>query len=295
MFCSRPGAPTDPRPAGSPAPPETAAPKPAPARHACHRGLPHHHDSTIDTRRKKHLAPHVARIHPKNQPVETSKSCSNPVYGDRMRTPPRRHPRHQHPHPKAATTAGTLFLILATLSGCSATPAPTPSDTTTPVTEATAAPTETPPVFASNEEALAAATAAYAEYEALSDSITAEGGTRGDRIASAASSAYLPKLLDGFEGFAKKGLVSRGASTYDTPSLIRSSIEPHGGVVIELYLCSDISAVRLFDAAGVDVTPTQRTDRIPLQVGFISSAAEPSLLLVDKEDVWSGKNFCQLS
>ncbi|TFD61017.1 hypothetical protein E3T39_07915 [Cryobacterium suzukii] len=173
-----------------------------------------------------------------------------------------------------------------------ATPAPAPADTSAP--SDAAAPTEVPPVFASDEDALAAATAAYAAYEALSDSITAEGGTGGDRIASAASTTYLPDLLNGFDGFSKKGLLSRGASTYDSARLIRSSVETHGGVSIELYLCSDISAVRLFNLAGVDVTPPQRTNRIPLQVGFISSAAEPSLLLLDKEDVWSGKNFCQL-
>ena len=47
--------------------------------------------------------------------------------------------------------------------------APVPHDTAGPVTE-TAGPTETPPVFASNDEALAAAEAVYTKYLALGDS-----------------------------------------------------------------------------------------------------------------------------
>ena len=196
-----------------------------------------------------------------------------------MRTSSRHRPVH-----------AVVFLLLAVtaLSGCMAAPAPASS----PRPSAAAAPTATPPVFASDDEALAAAEAAYAAYEALSDSITAQGGSDADRIALVASADYLPKLLTGFEGFSKTGLVSRGATTYDTASLIRNSLEPHGGVSIELYLCSDISSVRLFDMSGMDATPNERTNRIPLQVGFTSSAADPSVLLIDKEDVWSGRNFC---
>ena len=202
-----------------------------------------------------------------------------------MRNPSRRRPLH------AVVPSAVLLVSIGLLSGCMATPAPTDSSTPSAAAESTA----TPPVFASDEEALAAAEAAYTAYEALSDSITAQGGNDGDRIAVVASAAYLPKLLTGFEGFSETGLVSRGATTYDTASLIRNSMEPHGGVSIELYLCSDISSVQLFDASGADATPDKRTNRIPLQVGFISSAAAPSALLIDKEDVWSGRNFCQRS
>lgn len=196
-----------------------------------------------------------------------------------MRTSSRRRPVH---------TVVLLLLAVAALSGCMATPAPASS----PSPSAAAAPTEIPPVFASDDEALAAAEAAYAAYSQLSGSITADGGIDGDRIEPAASHKYLPDLLDSFVGFSKTGFISRGSSTFDNVSLIRNSVEPRGGVSIELYLCSDISAVRLIDKTGADVTPAGRTNRMPLQVGFISSAADPSLLLLDKEDIWSGRNFC---
>ncbi|TFD58627.1 hypothetical protein E3T43_06710 [Cryobacterium sp. Hh7] len=199
-----------------------------------------------------------------------------------MRNPSRRRPLH------AVVPSAVLLVSIGLLSGCMATPAPT--DSSTP--SAAAEPTATPPVFASDEEALAAAEAAYTAYEALSDSITADGGIRGDRIEPAASPKYLPNLLDSFVGFSKTGFISRGSSTFDNVSLIRNSVEPRGGVSIELYLCSDISEVRLIDKTGADVTPAGRTNRTPLQVGFTSSAANPSLLLLDKEDVWSGRNFC---
>lgn len=183
-----------------------------------------------------------------------------------------------------------LLLAVGALTGCVAAPDPTGQ-----FAPSAATPTETPPVFASNEEALAAAEEAYSAYEALSDSITAQGGRAGDRIALVASAEYLPRLLSGFEGFSRTGLVSRGASTHDTASLVRNLVVLNGGVSIELSLCSDISSVRLFDSSGADATPDKRTNRIPLQVGFISTAADPSVLLIDKEDVWSGGDFCQRS
>ncbi|MDJ0348582.1 hypothetical protein [Cryobacterium sp. PH29-G1] len=207
-----------------------------------------------------------------------------------MRTPSRHHAEHS-----VVLSALALCLSVALLSGCTATPTPTVTApaTTAATPRANTEPAEASPVFASNDEALAAAEAAYSAYEALSDTITSEGGIGGDRIAIAASAAYLPELLAGFEGFSETGLISRGTTTYDEASLIRSAPEPQGGVRIELYLCSDISAVRLYDASGNDKTPVDRTNRIPLQVGFVSSATEPFLLLIDKEDVWSGRNFCQ--
>ncbi len=67
---------------------------------------------------------------------------------------------------RAPTSIALVALAVLLLSGCLP-----PQTTVTPTPEATAA-----PVFASDEEALAAATAAYAAYLAMSDQIFAEGG-----------------------------------------------------------------------------------------------------------------------
>lgn len=85
-----------------------------------------------------------------------------------MRTPsPRR------PAPNIVFSALIVLLAVGPLSGCMATAAPSiPAPTAVAVPPA---PTEDPPVFASNDEALAAATTAFANYLAAGDSAGAVG------------------------------------------------------------------------------------------------------------------------
>lgn len=183
---------------------------------------------------------------------------------------------------RLAMLAASAALALTAMVGCAAapTPPPTPSSTTAA------------PVFASEEEALAAATEAYAAYQAMSDTITAEGGFKANRIEPYATEDYYPDLVDGFEIFEKKQMSSKGGSKHDTVSLTSFAEAPPGRAEIDIYLCSDVSAVRLFDAAGQDITPPTRPNRIPLQVRFVSSSNDPRELLIEREDVWGGTSFC---
>ena len=204
-----------------------------------------------------------------------------------MQNPPLRRPVHG-----VVRTAAALFFAVGTLSGCVA--APAPSNTAEPVAVATAAPTEAPPVFASNDEALAAAKAAYGAYATLSDDVMTHKTAPVDSnaLSASVSDTYLPQVLEGLTNFAKNGHWGQGGSTFDSVTLVRYVDTKDGHADVEVYICSDVSGLRLLDASGADVTPTDRLDRIPLQVRFISSDANPSHLLVDKEDVWSGRNFC---
>jgi hypothetical protein len=170
-----------------------------------------------------------------------------------------------------------------------------PAEMSAPIAVPTqAAPTETPPVFASNDEALAAATAAYAHYSTEVDEFLANTD-RGPvvTVGSLVSERYEREVLAGLDDFAKSGNVGRGVSTFDTISLVSYSDVLAGHAQVDLYLCSDFSGIRVFDASGTDVTPAGRPERVPLQVGFVSSKGEPAKLLIDREDSWSGQNFCQ--
>jgi hypothetical protein len=187
-----------------------------------------------------------------------------------------------------------MFLAAVTLSGCSAAPVPVASSTADPVAEATTAPTEPPPIFASNDEALAAAKAAYATYAALSDDIMRRRSAAVDfsGFSASVSATYLPQVAEARDSFTKAGHVGQGASSFDSVTLVQYSDSARDHAEVEVYMCSDVSGLRLLDVSGVDVTPADRIDRVPLQVSFISSGENPSKLLVDKEDVWSGRDFC---
>lgn len=204
-----------------------------------------------------------------------------------MQNPPLSRPVH-----RVVRAAAALFFFVGTLSGCVA--APAPSNTAEPVAVATPAPPEAPPVFASNDEALAAATAAYGAYATLSDDVMTHKTSLEDSNALSASVSvtYLPQVLEGLTNFTKNGHWGQGDSTFDSVALVRYLDTKDGHADVEVYICSDVSELRLLDASGADVTPIDRLDRIPLQVRFISSDSNPSHLLVDKEDVWSGRNFC---
>lgn len=199
---------------------------------------------------------------------------------------------------RVVRAAAALFFFVGTLSGCVAAPAPSntaePVAVATPAPTAPTAPTAAPPIFASNDEALAAATAAYGAYATLSDDVMTHKTSLEDSnaLSASVSATYLPQVLEGLTNFTKNGHWGQGDSTFDSVTLVRYLDTQDGHADVEVYICSDVSGLRLLDASGADVTPTDRLDRIPLQVRFISSDANPSHLLVDKEDVWSGRNFC---
>ena len=85
------------------------------------------------------------------------------------------------PAPTAA--AALLVLLLAVLlSGCASTTEPQPTLTPTA--------TDAAPLFASDEEALAAATEAYAAYQAVSTEIAKLSGEEGQPSASEVKAAF---------------------------------------------------------------------------------------------------------
>ena len=195
----------------------------------------------------------------------------------------------------ASVMPSTLLVSLAIvlLSGCTTTPATT--ETSAPTAAKIPDSTQTPPVFASDDEALAAATSAYAAYTTASDSFITNVSDRADTsiFDSLVSSRYLPGVLEGLDDFAKSGRLGLGKSVFDTVSIVSYSDAALGQAKVDLYLCADFSGIRVYDTTGQDVTPGSRPDRVPMQVGFVSSENNPPKLLIDREDSWQGLNFCQ--
>lgn len=173
----------------------------------------------------------------------------------------------------------TLALAALLLSGCvpeeaPPTAAPTPSST---------------PVFASEEDALAAAEAAYAEFQDTSDSILAEGGSRPERIDAVATGEAASTERQGFSEFSAKGYRSVGKTTFDNVQL--ESFDPaNSSSTVRVYLCSDVSGVDVLDGSGVSVVAPTRPSRTSFEVGF--DFIEGSLL-VSSKDVWTGGGICE--
>ncbi len=172
----------------------------------------------------------------------------------------------------AAALAALLAVALAACTSSS--PHPTPTRT--------AAHT---PLFASDDEALQAATKAYAAYLKMSDTISHDGGKNPERIRAYVTDSELRKLVSDFKQLEQKGAHTDGYSKF---SDLR--IGHYDNYRLQVYLCSDVSDVRLLDASDRDITPPDRTDVLPLTITFVGAKSN---LRIAESVKWLGEDFCR--
>jgi hypothetical protein len=178
--------------------------------------------------------------------------------------------------------SGAALAVVLMLSGCVPTttslgPTPKPSAT---------------PVFASEAEALAAATKAYAAYSAASDAVTAQGGVNAERISRFVSDEQLVRELKGFKYYQDNAVSSVGITKFDSVRIESFSGEPATSFELSVYLCSDVSSIRLVDSLGADITPSNLPNRSPLEVGFELGTGSKEKLIVSRSDSWTGTDYC---
>jgi hypothetical protein len=172
------------------------------------------------------------------------------------------------------------FAAVLLLGGCTAAdPQPTASP----------APSSTP-IFATDEEALAAAEAAYAEYLAVSDQILADGGAEPERLLTVATQDVYEYEKQGFDQAQQQKLRGTGKSTFDSARL--QSHDADGEPAAVIYVCEDISGVDVLDELGNSVVPADRLSRYALTVAVSEKSASSSQFLVSAVDEWEGDNFC---
>jgi len=176
--------------------------------------------------------------------------------------------------PRLLLAAGAVVFLIA-MTGCDG---PSPHVTVAPTPSATA-------VFASDEEALAAAEASYAAYLAIADEVFADGGADAERLREVATGDLLETELKGFKDVTEKGWRSTGGSTFD--SMVLQRYDPHARPQeITVYLCDDISAVDVVGPDGTSVVSPTRPSRTLFQATFEYDATNDRLLISDHE-VWS--------
>ena len=176
-----------------------------------------------------------------------------------------------------AACVGSLLLGAA---GCTAPSTSEPAPTSNPPTVA--------PVFASDEEALAAATEAYAEYLSVAGKIAHEGGVDSQRMADVAVDEAFETETAALTGMADAGTVGVGQVKFD--SLELQEVDSGSGAV-SAYVCLDVSESDVIGASGESVVPADREERLPLQIGFVFDR-DLQRLLLGRSQLWDGENFC---
>jgi hypothetical protein len=150
--------------------------------------------------------------------------------------------------PRLPATLALIALLLST-TGCSPELAP---PTATPSSPAAA------PLFASDEEALAAAEAAFDEYLATINRVLQEGGANPERVRPLVSDPVWESDFADADRWQKEGWTSAGNTTLESIQL-QQIIDVKGrGVQVVTYNCLSNRQVDVIDRNGKSVVRPDR-------------------------------------
>jgi hypothetical protein len=175
----------------------------------------------------------------------------------------------------AVTVAG--ILLLAGCGGGDPIPTlpPTPSST---------------PIFASEEDALAAAEEAYAAYLAAWDRIASEGGVDPERIAAFTTGDFFESELEGLETFRDNQWRTIGQSVLHSANLQFADLTGNDPTPVAAYVCVDVSAVDVRDESGASVVSPDRPALQAFEVFFAVSDAGG--LVPAASNPWEPESIC---
>lgn len=172
------------------------------------------------------------------------------------------------------------LLAVGLLSGCTpGAPVPTHTPTATPT-----------PVFASDADALKAATDAYAAYLKMSDTIAHDGGKAPERIKPFVTAAWYSKEAKVFAAFRSSGLTQTGWTEFRSQRLQNYD---KGDPEIVMYVCVDAAGTAIVDSGGKNVTPESRPAIVPSVATFVVLGSNVThRLRLENYEPWPGRSFC---
>jgi len=181
---------------------------------------------------------------------------------------------------RLAIVAAPLLLAALLLSGC--TPEPR-------IPAAEPQPTATP-LFASDEEALAAATAAYEEYNLRSAEIASSPPFDLARLAELTSADFLEREREFFSQLADGGLRTEGTPVVESSQFQQRYEDENEREVVVIYVCVDVGETRVLDEAGTDRTPPDRKTNLGVEAEFVADSS--GALILRRSEPWNNDSFC---
>lgn len=170
-----------------------------------------------------------------------------------------------------------LLLLAAALTGCT-------QPTRLPPPEPSAS---GEPLFASDEEALAAATAAYEEYLAVVDGALSDP-TQSVDFGSLTDGDALAELEGSRKEFVEQGYRLEGSRVVGGAEL-QQLFELEGVTTVVAYFCEDVSEVTLLDRNGGSLTTE---DRPRFSIFETSIEFEASDFKVTQRQFWGNVESC---
>ena len=151
-----------------------------------------------------------------------------------------------------------------------------------------APPSDEAPLFATDEEALAAATAAYEEFLAALDSKLQDPPAEDIDLGDFASSQALDEATESVDRFVTQGLRITDARAVIATELQMFS-ELSAGVEVVIYACESVEGVDLLNTDGESLVEEGRPDLSGWEAAVIFNGESVS---VDSRNQWAGEGVC---
>ena len=169
-------------------------------------------------------------------------------------------------------------LLVLAMVGCTPTTALPPASP----------PSEEAPLFASDEEALAAATEAYEEFLAALDAKLQDPPSPDVSLDDFAEKQALDEAMQSVEQFEVEGLRITAPRTVTTVRL-QMLIHAEDATELVFYACESVAGVDLLDEAGKSLVTPERPD---LSAWESSVVFRPGEALVNSRTQWTGGDVC---
>ena len=186
--------------------------------------------------------------------------------------------RPRQTRPSWLLALSTTAALLLALTGCSDTTEIPPAD---PKPSAT-------PLFATEEEALEAATAVYEEYLAVLDSALADPSFNYEVLDGLAREQAYDAAVSDITSFRQDGLKISGPRTLSSTELQILTSDSQT-TEIAMYACEDVSSVTLLNSTGESLSTENRPNRSVFEVVVTGSPAD---LVVTSRLIWEGQPTC---
>ena len=181
---------------------------------------------------------------------------------------------------RAGALATIAAVTLLAAGGCAGAPAPTPAPTSSAAAN---------PIFATDEEALAAAEAAYEKFLVASAVMTGSGGSDTSALEAVAAGEALAAQVESAEAYAKEHIHSTGRREFETHKL--QSVEPIGKneIAVTFYVCDDLRGLTVLREDGSSAVSPDRVVDVPY---LVTVEGGEQTLKVSGKDLWERENYC---
>lgn len=162
-----------------------------------------------------------------------------------------------------------------------------PADVVVPVETADAQ-----PVFASDEEALAAAVEAFRSYSEATARVSQQGGEEPEIVKPFVTDELFQRELEAFDELRRLDIRLIGSVDYSPHTLQQQWIEDDGRAHVIAYFCADSTGYQVVKAGSQPYRPESVPEAYVVEVGFVSEVSGSSKLLVEEVGEWKSPDGC---